>query len=188
MFGQVITTLASFAIFAVVVSLTVGVALALRPGREHLARLLGTGGRELLIGAWAVAAIATAGSLYLSGSGLEPCRLCWYQRIAMYPLVVILGVAVLRRDIGVWRYALPLSVTGGLISVYHAVVQLRPALELTECAVGVPCTLRYFAVFGFISIPWLAGAAFLWITTLVTAAAILARRSSHPDAPSSARP
>lgn len=176
MFAQVITLLGALSIFAVAVSVGLWAGLASVPGRRLLARWLGTGGRELLLGAWVVAAVAMAGSLYFSGSGLEPCRLCWYQRIAMYPLVAVLGVAVLRRDVAVWRYVLPLSVAGGLIAVYHAALQLQPALEVVECAVGAACTLRYFAVFGWISIPWMAGAAFLWITTLVSAAAILARR------------
>jgi disulfide bond formation protein DsbB len=178
MFAQVITVLAALAIFAVVASACIWAGLASRGGRRLLSRSLGTGGRELLAGAWVVAAIAMVGSLYFSGSGLEPCRYCWYQRIAMYPLVLVLGVAVLRRDVGVWRYVLPLSVVGGLISTYHAALQLQPALEVVECSVGAACTLRYFAVFGWISIPWLAGAAFLWITTMVSAAAILARRTS----------
>jgi disulfide bond formation protein DsbB len=184
MFAQVITVLAALAIFAVVASLCLWAGLAFPSGRQTLGRWIGTGGRELLIGAWIVAAVAMAGSLYFSGSGLEPCRYCWYQRIAMYPLVLVLAVAVLRRDVEVWRYVLPLSVVGLLISTYHAALQLQPALEVTECAVGAPCTLRYFAVFGWISIPWMAGAAFLWITTLVSAAAILAPRRSdateHP--------
>ncbi len=178
MFAQVVTALAALAVFAAVVSAALWTGLAAPSGRRLLAGWLGTGGRELLVGAWIVALIATIGSLYFSGSGLEPCRLCWYQRIAMYPLVAVLGVAALRRDVGVWRYALPLSVVGGLISAYHAAIQLQPALEVTECAADAPCGLRYFAVFGWISIPWLAGAAFLWITTLVSAAAILAERQN----------
>lgn len=188
MFAQIVTVLAALAILAVVVSVLLWIGLLTSPGRRTLAGWFGTGGRELLVGAWLVAAIAMAGSLYFSGSGLEPCRYCWYQRIAMYPLVFVLGVAVLRRDVGVWWYALPLSVTGGLISVYHAALQLQPALEVTPCTAGVPCTLRYFAVFGWISIPWLAGAAFLWITTLVSAAAILARPKAGGTAPPPAHP
>jgi len=180
MFPQVITVLAALGIFAVVTSLLLGIAATTAGGRALMARWFGRGGRELLIGAWIVAAVATIGSLYFSGSGLEPCRFCWYQRIAMYPLVAILGVGALRRDLGVWRYALPLSVGGLAISIYHAVIQLQPNLAVTECAVGASCTLRYFAVFGWISIPWMAGAAFLWITTLVVVAALLGRVPEPP--------
>lgn len=191
MFAQIVTVLGALTVFAFVASLAIWITLAIRPGRRLLRRWFGTGGRELLIGAWLVAAAAMAGSLYFSGSGLEPCRYCWYQRIAMYPLVFVLGVAVIRRDLEVWRYVLPLSIVGGLLSTYHAALQLQPALEVSECAVGAPCTLRYFAVFGFISIPWMAGAAFLWITTLVSAAAVLAPQSApatHSTAPPSERP
>ena len=188
MFAQVITVFAALAIFAVVTSVAIWVGLAVPSGRGLLAGWFGRGGRELLLGAWLVATAATVGSLYFSNSGLEPCRYCWYQRIAMYPLVLVLGVAVLRRDTGVWRYALPLSIGGGLLSIYHAALQLQPALEVTECAVTAPCTLRYFAVWGWISIPWLAGAAFLWITTLVSAAAILRRRPTDETAPPPAHP
>lgn len=183
MFPTVITALGALAIFAVVVSILLGLGAATRSGRDLMARWFGTGGRELLLGAWLVAAMAMAGSLYFSSSGLEPCELCWYQRIAMYPLVAVLGVGVLRRDTGVWRYALPLSLAGLAISIYHAVIQLQPDLSATECAIGVPCTMRYFAVFGFVSIPWMAGAAFLWITTLVSLTAILARAPETEPAP-----
>lgn len=188
MFAQVITIFGALTIFAVATSILIWAALAVPSGRRLLGRWFGRGGRELLIGAWLVAAAATAGSLYFSGSGLEPCRFCWYQRIAMYPLVAVLGVAVLRRDLGVWRYAVPLSAGGLLLAIYHAALQLQPALEVTECAVTAPCTLRYFAVWGWISIPWMAGAAFLWITTLVSAAAILSPRPADVTAPPPAHP
>jgi len=187
MFARVITVLGALTILAVVLSVLLWLGAATASGRRQLARWLGTGGRELLVGAWLVALIATVGSLYLSASGLEPCRYCWYQRIAMYPLVAVVGVGALRRDLGVWRYALPLSLTGLAISIYHAAVQLRPALQATECTVGAPCSMRYFAVFGWISIPWMAGAAFLWVTTLVSLAAIL-RPSSEGTAPASEHP
>jgi len=183
MFPRIVTSLGALTIFATVASLLLWAGAASRGGREVMARLFGRGGRELLVGAWLVAAIAMSGSLYLSGSGLEPCELCWYQRIAMYPLVAVLGVGALRRDLGVWRYALPLSLTGLAISIYHAVIQLQPDLSATECAVGVPCTMRYFAVFGFISIPWMAGAAFLWVTTLVSLAVILGRTPAGTEPP-----
>lgn len=188
MFAQVITVFGALTIFAVVTSLMIWAALAIPAGRLLLGRWFGRGGRELLLGAWFVAAAAMAGSLYFSGSGLEPCRYCWYQRIAMYPLVFVVGVAVLQKDVKVWRYVLPLSVGGMLLSIYHAALQLQPALEVTQCAATAPCTLRYFAVWGWISIPWMAGAAFLWVTTLVSAAAILSRRPTDGTAPPPARP
>jgi disulfide bond formation protein DsbB len=87
----------------------------------------------------------------------------------MYPLVVVLGVAFFRSDPAVWRFALPLSLIGLVISAYHVMVQLRPALETISCGAGPPCSGRYVAVFGFVSIPWMAGAAFLFISALLWA-------------------
>ncbi len=108
------------------------------------------------------------GSLYLSDFvGFIPCRFCWYQRIAMYPLVLVLGVGLVRGDGGVWRYAIPLSIVGFLIAAYHVALQYQPHLEILSCATDAPCSVRYVAVFGFISIPAMAGAAFLLITALL---------------------
>ena len=141
--------------------LTVGGRSALRREfSERLRLLLGIGGL--------VVTTATAGSLYFSEVvGLTPCLLCWYQRIAMYPLVLLLGVAWLAKDDGVWRYALPLSGLGFVISLYHYVIQLRPALDVVTCDAAAPCTARYLAVFGFMSIPFMAGAAFAFTAVLM---------------------
>tara|TARA_Y100001936_G_scaffold151196_1_gene147448 strand:+ start:597 stop:926 length:330 start_codon:yes stop_codon:yes gene_type:complete len=85
----------------------------------------------------------------------------------MYPLVLLLGSAAIRRDIGVWRYGLPLSVIGLTISIYHITIQWKPALDIGTCATGAPCTGRYLSVFGFISIPTMAGSVFLALTALM---------------------
>ena len=85
----------------------------------------------------------------------------------MYPLVVVLGVGMLRADAGVWRFALPLPLIGLLIAAYHVTIQWRPTLDVGTCDVGAPCTGRYVAVFGVVSIPTMAGAAFLLITSLL---------------------
>lgn len=93
----------------------------------------------------------------------------------MYPLVVILGVARLRRDATVWRYVLPLSSLGLLIAAYHVAIQLRPSLDAGVCSSGVPCTARYMTVFGFITIPGLAGSAFLLIVVMMLVVRSLTR-------------
>jgi disulfide bond formation protein DsbB len=85
----------------------------------------------------------------------------------MYPLVFVLGVGLLRSDANAWRFALPLSVVGFLIAAYHVTIQWRPNLDVGTCNTGAPCTGRYLSVFGFISIPTMAGAAFLLITVLL---------------------
>ena len=121
-----------------------------------------------MVGAFVVAALAMAGSLYFSEiAHFEPCRLCWYQRIAMYPLVVILGIAAWRRDIGVRRYAVPLAAIGAVISTYHYALEWFPWLDSGVCVATMPCTLVWFRELGFISLPYLALSAFLLIIALL---------------------
>jgi len=80
--------------------------------------------RSLLVLATLVATVATAGSLWFSlGLGLVPCELCWYQRVLMYPLVVVLGVGVAEARPGVWRTVLPLAVSGLVVAAYHSYLQ-----------------------------------------------------------------
>ncbi|MTD31733.1 disulfide oxidoreductase [Planomicrobium sp. YIM 101495] len=120
----------------------------------------------LLYGAWFVSLIATLGSLYFSEiKGFIPCDLCWFQRIFMYPLVLILGIATFQNDWKVVRYALPLSVIGGSISVLHYMEQKIPGFGgIRPCVSGVPCSAEYINWFGFITIPFLAFIAFLLIS------------------------
>ncbi|OGI16362.1 MAG: hypothetical protein A2Z52_00110 [Candidatus Moranbacteria bacterium RBG_19FT_COMBO_42_6] len=118
-----------------------------------------------------VAFIATAGSLFFSEvAGFEPCRLCWFQRIFMYPLVILLGLAWLRKDNKVIDYALSLSVSGALISLYHNYVYYT-AKVADFCTLGdssVSCTVRYFTEFGYITIPMMALTAFLSLVFLLS--------------------
>lgn len=81
----------------------------------------------LLYLAWLVAVIATLGSLYFSEiKGFIPCGMCWYQRIAMYPLAVFLGIAAFYNDYRVRKYVLPITMIGSLISLYHYSMQKCP--------------------------------------------------------------
>lgn len=119
--------------------------------------------------AWFVALLATAGSLYFSDvAGFEPCRLCWYQRIAMYPLVVLLAIAAARRERAGALYAGGLAAMGAAIAAYHVALEWIPALDTGACDASSPCTLIWFRVFGFISLPTLALAAFLLILTVLS--------------------
>ncbi|MDR7000640.1 disulfide oxidoreductase [Neobacillus niacini] len=131
--------------------------------------------KSLLL-AWVAAIIATIGSLYFSEvRHFIPCTLCWYQRIFMYPLVIILGIAVYRNDLTIYRYVLPLSIIGMLISGYHTVLQKIPYLQQFEmCTTGVPCSKDYLNWLGFITIPMMAFVAFTIITICLT---VLARGS-----------
>ncbi len=118
-----------------------------------------------------VTGTAMLGSLYLSeGAHLTPCRLCWFQRIAMYPLAVVLTIAAVRRDRSIRPYALTIAVIGALISSWHVAVEWRPSLEGIggSCALDAPCSARLLPQsFGFMSIPTLALIAFVLAILLV---------------------
>jgi len=128
--------------------------------------------------AWIVATLATLGSLYLSQiAGLIPCEFCWFQRICMYPLSLLLGIAAFRGEVGIAkRYFMPMSIVGALLATYHYQLE-HIAGEPTVCGVAVPCNSAAFNIFGFISIPFLSGAAFLLITTLL----LLAREAPEDE-------
>jgi disulfide bond formation protein DsbB len=118
--------------------------------------------------AWVVAMVAMTGSLYFSEVlGYLPCVLCWYQRIAMYPLVAVLGVAALRGDPSARLPALLLAGSGWLISLYHVLEERGLVRSLASCQVGVPCTTRWINLYGFITIPLLAFTAFSLIIALL---------------------
>src|SRR4051812_5667151 len=119
--------------------------------------------------AWVVATVTTLGSLYYSEhAGFIPCELCWYQRILMYPLVIVLGVAALRRDRAVWITALVFVVLGAPLSLYHWLVERVPAFEeSSSCSAITPCSAPWFEKFGFVTLAWMAMSAFLLIGVLL---------------------
>lgn len=117
---------------------------------------------------WAIAIIATLGSLFFSEvKGYIPCTLCWYSRILMYPLVVILGISAVRKDYGQARYVLPLSMLGVAVASFHYALQKTSWFDSAGhfCSVG-SCTAQYINWFGFMTIPFLALVAFIAITVL----------------------
>ena len=123
---------------------------------------------------WLASAVAIAamfGSLYLSEIvHLIPCKFCWYQRIAMYPLAVILPIAAWRKDDGIRLYATVLAVIGLGIAVWHRLLQEFPSLDSGECAaVGPPCSGAYILELGFVTIPYMALSSFLLILALLWA-------------------
>lgn len=120
---------------------------------------------SLLFVSWAVSVIAMFGSLYFSEiRQYEPCSLCWYQRILMYPFVVILGLATVRKDYRIGIYTMILSAIGGCISLYHYLIQKVPFFTDNAASCGrIPCTGQYINWLGFISIPFLALTAFVII-------------------------
>lgn len=122
-----------------------------------------------LLLAWITAIIGMTGSLFFSERmGFIPCTLCWYQRILMYPLVVFLGIAFYRNDRDIYKYILPISVFGVVMSSYHYALQKIPSLkEFSTCTSGVPCSGQYINWFGFVTIPFLALIAFTFITIMM---------------------
>ena len=116
--------------------------------------------------AWIQSLVATLGSLYFSEiRHFTPCVLCWYQRILMYPLTIIIAVGIWKKDKKVYRYVLPLTIIGGIIALFHNLLYYKILPEsAAPCAAGVSCTTKFFAWFGFITIPLLSLTAFLIIT------------------------
>ncbi|MFZ4403382.1 MAG: disulfide bond formation protein B [Pseudobdellovibrionaceae bacterium] len=112
---------------------------------------------------------AALGSLYFSEIlKYPPCVLCWYQRISLYPLVVIFGTALWLEDISYRRYAIPLAIIGFVIAGYHNLIYYGLiSEELTPCTEGVSCSSRQLELFGFVTIPLLSLIGFFIILALM---------------------
>ena len=125
-------------------------------------------GEAALPMAAAVAVVSTLGSLYLSEAAkFIPCELCWFQRIFMYPLAVILTIAAFRKDVSIRIYALPLAFVGAAISTYHYLIQRFPENVSYECSTGVSCDAVFVWKFHFLSIPAMAWIGFITIAVLL---------------------
>ena len=117
--------------------------------------------------AWLVALVTTLGSLYFSEiAHFTPCKLCWYQRIAMYPLAIVLLVAAFRRDRRIAWYVVPVAIVGAGFAAYHTQLQAFPSQHSSFCTTTEPCTVRYVWEFGFVSLPLMALSAFVFIITM----------------------
>jgi disulfide bond formation protein DsbB len=112
---------------------------------------------------------ATLGSLYFSEVlRLPPCDLCWYQRVFMYPLVLIFTVAIIKRDPKVYNYVLPVALIGTAYAFYHVLLQEGIINEdITKCISGVPCTDESNVIYGIITIPLMSLLSFLTIDVLM---------------------
>lgn len=114
-----------------------------------------------------VSLVATLGSLYFSEIvGFVPCKLCWIQRIFMYPIPILLLTAIYKKSREVFLYSLPLSLTGFVIAGYHYFMQLNPNpyAPCGDIGFSVSCSENFFTHFGYITIPWMSFSAFLIIT------------------------
>ena len=132
----------------------------------------------LLFLGWLLVSVSTTISLFFS-SVLEyqPCVLCWYQRICLFPMIFILAAGLFPTfDKSVIKYALPLSIAGGLTAFYHTLLYAGIIPEsIQPCSQGVSCTEKYIELFGFVSIPMLSFFAF---STVIALLLVLKRRTS----------
>jgi disulfide bond formation protein DsbB len=135
-----------------------------RPSAEFVR----TVGDVALVLAAMVAVGATLGSLYFSEiANYAPCKLCWWQRIAMFPLSIVLSFAAVRKDRDVRWYVIPVAALGLCVAVYHYIIEWFPTLEKTSCDLEAPCTQVWFRTFGFSSLAFMAGCGFIAIITLL---------------------
>ncbi len=175
LFLALLTVIAELAVVIALV-LAIGGLFSKRLARARTAAAAAVGPQALAL-AFAVAAVSMLGSLYFSEiAHFLPCRLCWYQRICMYPLVPMLGIAAWRHDMAVRPYAAVLAVIGVPISSYHVLLEHFPSLESSACDPDNPCSLIWVRRFGYVTIPVMALSGFLLILTLLAVA------RSGPDA------
>jgi disulfide bond formation protein DsbB len=155
---------------AVVVSTLALIALRIAALRNRAAReALATMAPAAVPLAALIAVTSMAGSLYFSEiANYLPCTLCWYQRIAMYSLAVILTIAVVVRDRNVRRYSLPLAGIGIVISSYHYMLERFPQLDTGVCNTTIPCEYVWFEKFGFVTLPFMALTGFTAIFVLTS--------------------
>jgi disulfide bond formation protein DsbB len=134
--------------------------------------------------AFMVAGFAMFGSLWFSeAANYNPCKLCWYQRIAMYSLAIVFLVALVRRWLAARRspagdpfasqreitpYAVVLAAVGTVVSTYHYLLEWNPTWESNVCSLDVPCTTIWFREFGFVSLPFMALCGFVSIIILLS--------------------
>lgn len=176
LFFTLLTFVANAALAVVVV---VAVASRFSGGaRRSLAELRSVAGQYGVRLAFAVAATCMLGSLYFSEvANYVPCTMCWYQRIAMYPVAILLGVALVRRQRAVRSFVVPLVVVGLPISIYHYFVEWFPDLESGVCSASLPCSIVWFRRAGFVSLPYMAASGF----ALVAAIVLLAPRATTSE-------
>ena len=146
---------------------------ALRRLRQQAVEAVGPSALSL---AAVVAAVCTAGSLYFSEvADFKPCKLCWYQRYAMYPLVPILAIAAWTGFTRIRPFAFGLAAIGSMISVYHLLVERGVVEESASCDPTNPCSLIWVEHLGYLTIPAMALSGFLLIITLL----LVSRAGDH---------
>jgi len=174
---SLLALVAAFGAVGIIVAKLVGRWL---PWAQSAGRAVTGARRELT---FAIAAVSLVGSLYFSESaGYIPCRLCWFQRIAMYPIALVGLVALLRRDRASHWYVVPFAVIGGAISLYHYLIERGVIADSESCALfGPSCADVWFETFGFVTLAFMALAGFVSIIVLNT----VSFPPAHADAPTS---
>jgi len=133
---------------------------------------------NLLFACWLLAALSAGGSFFFSYfMDFAPCVLCWYQRICLFPLVIVLACGLFPFDKSVVKFSLPLAIVGWLIAVYHNLLYSGIIPEnIQPCSKGVSCTEEYIDLFGFLTIPMLS---LLSFSTIIALLLLVKRRSSN---------
>lgn len=165
--------------FLVVVGIVALSALFSQAGKSALSRLQDMLEGQTIPLAWVIALVAMVGSLmYSEAFHLVPCRYCWFQRIGIYPLAIILGIAVFTRDRGVKKYVLGLNIPTILVSTWHVLIERFPDLEpeSLSCDPLNPCTQIVVNQFRIITLPTMA------LTTSVTIATLMLLTRRHVSA------
>lgn len=130
-------------------------------------------GRNALLFGFLIALVSMLGSLFYSEiAHYDPCKLCWYQRILMYPQVILLGMAYFRKDNSIINYSIVFSILGAGVALYHYLLQTGTVQEILPCAAvgySVSCAEKFIMTFGYITIPMMALSGFLFITLLLLA-------------------
>jgi len=166
-----------FAILVIIGQVLVGLYIITWFGRNSWAKKLHDAvGQYSLLGAFLVALLSTAGSLYFSEiAKIVPCELCWLQRILMYPQVVLLGLALLKKNRDIFYQSATLSIIGFAIAVYHYYLQRggNPLVPCSTVGYSVDCAKNFTLNYGYITIPVMAMTGFV----MIIIAMILHRRS-----------
>jgi len=137
-------------------------------------------GKHALPLAFLVASFAVVISLFYSEVvGFEPCVLCWWQRVFIYPLAVIFAVAVWKKISSAFLYAVPLALLGTLVALYHSYSNFSGTSLLPCTAVGGACAKVYVLAFGYITIPSMSLTVLLYILLLAWANKIYEKNNSH---------
>ena len=124
--------------------------------------------------AWLITLTGLIFSLVLSNIYHWPiCHLCWYQRMCLYPLVIILGIACFREDTRISIYTLPLTIVGALLALYQYLEQMIPGFApIDVCGSGPSCSDVHMKLLDFITLPLISMVGFLLISLFLSTSLI----------------